>query len=203
MPAMGIANIMSISLYDYQKSAIDKLKSGSILCGGVGSGKSRTAIAYYFLKECEGQIKINGQGDFSEMKKPKDLYIITTPKKRDTLEWERECTPFMLSTKSGFSISGVKVVVDSWNNISKYTKIKKAFFIFDEQRVVGSGAWVKSFLKITRINHWILLTATPGDTWADYIPVFIAIGSTRIAQNFFIFMQYIINLQSIQKLRDL
>jgi hypothetical protein len=167
---------MAIELYDYQKVAIDKLKSGSILCGGVGSGKSRTAIAYYFLKECEGQIKVNGKGNFGEMNKPKDLYIITTAKKRDTLEWESECIPFMLSTKSELSLSGVKVTVDSWNNIKKYNKVYGAFFIFDEQRVVGSGAWVKSFLKITKKNHWILLTATPGDTWTDYIPVFVANG---------------------------
>jgi len=173
--AMVAVSVMAIELYDYQKETIDKLKSGSILCGGVGSGKSRTALAYYFLKECGGKIKINGKGEFSEMKKPKDLYIITTAKKRDTLEWERECAPFMLSTKSELSLSGVKVTVDSWNNISKYQRvIKDAFFIFDEQRLVGSGAWVKSFLKIARQNNWILLSATPGDTWNDYIPVFIA-----------------------------
>lgn len=172
---MVAVSVMAIELYDYQKETIDKLKSGSILCGGVGSGKSRTALAYYFLKECGGKIKINGKGEFSEMKKPKDLYIITTAKKRDTLEWERECAPFMLSTKSELSLSGVKVTVDSWNNISKYQRvIKDAFFIFDEQRLVGSGAWVKSFLKIARQNNWILLSATPGDTWNDYIPVFIA-----------------------------
>ncbi len=101
------------------------------------------------------------------MKKPKDLYIITTARKRDTLEWEQEYLPFNIQTK---------IVVDSWNNISKYVDIKNAFFIFDEQRVCGSGAWVKSFLTITKFNRWILLSATPGDTWSDYIPVFIANG---------------------------
>lgn len=167
---------MSIDLYDHQKLALDKLKSGSILRGGVGSGKSRTSIAYYFLRECGGKIKVNGEGDYAEMKTPKDLYIITTAKKRDSLEWERECLPFLISNKPELSISGVKVTVDSWNNISKYSGIKNSFFIFDEQRLVGSGAWVKAFLKITKHNNWLLLSATPGDTWTDYIPVFLANG---------------------------
>jgi hypothetical protein len=167
---------MAIELYEHQKLAVEQLKPGSILCGGVGSGKSRTAIAYYFLKSCKGKIKINGTGEFAEMKEPKDLYIITTAKKRDTLEWDGECTPFILSTKPGLSLGGVRVVVDSWNNIAKYVGVKNSFFIFDEQRLVGSGAWVKAFLKIAKANQWILLTATPGDTWTDYIPVFIANG---------------------------
>ena len=172
---MGLANTMAIELYENQIEALNKLKSGSILCGGVGSGKSRTSIAYY-IKSCKGTVKINGKGDFSEMKEPKDLYIITTAKKRDTLEWEEEFSPFLLSTKPGLSISGVNVIVDSWNNITKYSKVKNSFFIFDEQRLVGSGAWVKAFLKIVKLNKWILLSATPGDTWSDYIPMFIANG---------------------------
>lgn len=167
---------MAISLYDHQKIAIEKLRSGSILRGGVGSGKSRTSLAYYFFKECEGGIKTNGKGDFTLMKKPKDLYIITTARKRDTLDWEHECAPFALSKDRGSSFCNVKVAVDSWNNIGKYVDVKNAFFIFDEQRVVGSGAWVKSFLKITKNNRWILLSATPGDTWMDYVPVFVANG---------------------------
>lgn len=158
---------MSIDLYQHQLEAIDKLQSGSILVGGVGSGKSRTSLAYYFIKECGGEVKINGQGAFKEMKRPKPLYIITTAKKRDDLEWRHEALPFLLSDS---------VVIDSWNNIAKYVDVKNAFFIFDEQRLVGSGTWVKSFLKIARTNNWILLTATPGDTWNDYIPVFVANG---------------------------
>ncbi len=164
---------MAVELYEHQKLAVDTLLNGNILVGGVGSGKSRTALAYYYLKECEGKLRINGVGGYGPMVKPKDLYIITTARKRDTLEWEHECAPFLLTKDNKH---GVKVVVDSWNNISKYSQVKQAFFIFDEQRVVGSGAWVSAFLKITKNNRWILLSATPGDTWIDYIPVFIANG---------------------------
>lgn len=160
-------------LYDYQMDAVKKMTNGCILNGGVGSGKSRTSLYYYF-KEQGGSI----DPDYVPMKhKPKDLYIITTARKRDDLEWEGELVPFLISTHPDQNVFyGNKVVVDSWNNIKKYSDISGAFFIFDEQRVVGSGAWVKSFLKIARGNDWILLSATPGDTWSDYIPVFIANG---------------------------
>lgn len=163
---------MSIKLYNYQLDAIKRMQNGSILCGGVGSGKSRTSLAYYFIQE--GGIL----DPYSPMKgRPKDLYIITTARKRDTREWDGELVPFLLSTKPEENkLYGNKVVIDSWNNIGKYSEVKDAFFIFDEQRVVGSGAWVKSFLKIARGNNWILLSASPGDTWTDYIPVFIANG---------------------------
>ena len=154
---------MPVELYDHQRQALPKLKNGSILCGGVGSGKSRTALAYFYTKECDGDITT------LEIKKPCDLYIITTARKRDTFEWEAECEPFMFG-------NDVKITIDSWNNIGKYTNVFNSFFIFDEQRVVGSGAWVKAFLRITKMNRWILLSATPGDTWLDYIPVFIANG---------------------------
>ncbi|MBO5887509.1 MAG: DEAD/DEAH box helicase family protein [Bacteroidaceae bacterium] len=161
-----------ISLYDYQLDAVDRMRNGCILCGGVGSGKSRTSLAYYY-KEQGG---ILGTKDYVRMKKPRDLYIITTARKRDTLEWEGEFLPFMITTNPDVSIYDHKVVVDSWNNIQKYKDVYGAFFIFDEQRVVGSGAWVKAFLNIARKNRWILLSATPGDTWQDYIPVFVANG---------------------------
>ena len=166
---------MSIQLRDYQKDAIDRLQNGSILCGGVGSGKSRTSLAYYF-KECGGGWEEDGS--YIPMKKPKDLYIITTARKRDTKEWDIELCPFLMATDPSLSLYGdqMKVVIDSWNNIGKYKYIQDAFFIFDEQRVVGSGSWVKSFLKIAKFNDWILLSATPGDTWQDYIPVFVANG---------------------------
>lgn len=155
-----------MELYEHQRRAVAKLRSGSILCGGVGSGKSRTALAYYFCVVCGGEC----DGTYKPMANPKDLYIITTARKRDTLEWDEELVPFLLDKESP------KIVIDSWNNIKKYIQVKDAFFIFDEQRVVGSGSWVKSFLAITKMNKWILLSATPGDSWMDYIPVFIANG---------------------------
>lgn len=162
---------MGIGLYDYQLKAIEQMRNGCILCGGVGSGKSRTALGYYF--------KENGGGlgkDYIPMKKPQDLYIITTARKRDTLEWEGDMCPFLLSSNPDVNIYSNEVIVDSWNNIGKYKDVRNAFFIFDEQRLVGNGAWVKSFLTISKFNKWILLSATPGDSWSDYIPVFIANG---------------------------
>ena len=169
-----------IKLYDYQKEAIGRMNKGCILCGGVGSGKSRTALAYYFVV-CGGKINPN---KYVPMKLPKDLYIITTARKRDSLEWDEELSIFLLSKKPEANFYENKVVIDSWNNIAKYKEIKDAFFIFDEQRVVGKGAWVKSFLVIAKQNDWILLSATPGDTWTDYIPVFIANGFYRNRSEF-------------------
>ena len=168
---------MSIKLFDYQLKAVQQMKNGCILCGGVGSGKSLTALSYYYLQNGGDPSSLIG-GDYIPMDNPpKDLYIITTARKRDTLEWEGELSPFLLSTNPETNFyHNHKVVVDSWNNISKYVNVTGAFFIFDEQRVIGRGVWVKSFLKITKTNDWILLSATPGDTWQDYIPVFIANG---------------------------
>jgi len=161
-----------IELRDYQEDAINRMKNGCILNGDVGSGKSRTGLAYYF-KECGG----DWHNGYSPMTNPKDLYIITTARKRDTLEWEEELLPFLLSPYPETSYyKNTKVVIDSWNNIKKYQDVYGAFFIFDEQRVVGSGSWVKAFLKIARKNKWILLSATAGDTYMDYIPVFVANG---------------------------
>jgi hypothetical protein len=145
-----------------------------VLCGGVGSGKSITSIAYYYTRVCGGTI--SSDGGPLDLKTPTDLYIITTAAKRDTLDWQEECAKFSLSTDRAVSIYGIKVIVDSWNNVGKYVKVKDAFFIFDEQRVVGSGSWVMNFLKIVKNNQWILLSATPGDTWMDYIPAFVANG---------------------------
>src|SRR5574344_1597648 len=136
------------------------------------SGKSRTSLAYYY-KEQGGVL---GTKNYVRMKNPKNLYIITTARKRDTCEWEGELSNYLLSPNPKSNNYKNEVKIDSWNNIEKYSGITNSFFIFDEQRVVGSGAWVKAFLKITKSNKWILLSATPGDTWQDYIPVFIANG---------------------------
>ncbi len=157
-----------IELYDYQKDAVRRMKNGCILCGGVGSGKSRTALAYYYTTY---------GGDLSKPKKLKGappLYIITTARKRDTQEWEKELEPFDIHPK----------VIDSWNKIKDYREVEDGFFIFDEQRVVGYGTWAKSFIRIAKHNSWVLLSATPGDTWSDYIPVFIANGYFRNKSEF-------------------
>lgn len=188
---------MAIPLYDYQRTAIKKLRDGCILCGGVGTGKSRTSLAYYYTQ-------MGGDVDsktYSPMKKPLDLYIITTARKRDTLEWDQELIPFGIFTKHTMEDHGIdesvfftNVTIDSWNNIGKYRDVRNGFFIFDEQRVVGYGAWTKSFLKIARGNRWILLSATPGDTWSDYIPVFIANGffknKTEFIQNHVVYSRF-------------
>ena len=166
-------------LYDYQMDAVNKMRNGCILNGGVGSGKSRTSLYYYF-----SQMGGSKMPSYVPMKNPRDLYIITTARKRDTLEWEGELAPFLLSTNPDVNHYKNKVVVDSWNNIKKYSNVYGAFFIFDEQRVVGKGAWVKAFLKIAKKNKWILLSATPGDTWTDYIPVFLANGFYRTKTEF-------------------
>ena len=167
---------MGIGLYDYQIDAVKRMKNGCILNGGVGSGKSRTALAYYYLRNGGDPASLCGDNYIPMDDPPKDLYIITTARKRDTLEWDGDMGPFLLSTHTDVNLYCNKVVVDSWNNITKYKEVTGAFFIFDEDRVTGSGVWVKSFLKIAKSNEWIILSATPGDTWQDYIPVFLANG---------------------------
>lgn len=167
---------MEIKLYPEQIEAVSKMKNGCILCGGTGSGKTRTSLAYYH-QLMGGTLK-----PFTFMKNPIDIYIITSPKKRDSGDWEEEMNMFRLGVKDNFYKN--KVVVDSWNNIKKYIDIKGAFFIFDEQRVIGKGVWVHSFLKIAKNNQWILLSATPGDSWTDYVPVFLANGFYKSRSEF-------------------
>lgn len=170
-----------VKLYDYQLDAVNRMRNGCILCGGVGSGKSRTGLAYYYIKNGG---KVNTARYAKMRDPPQDLYIITTARKRDTAEWEEEMLPFLLTTDEKVAMYHHKVVVDSWNNVQKYVGAKDAFFIFDEQRVVGSGQWVSSFLKIAEKNDWILLSATPGDCWTDYIPVFVANGFYKDRSDF-------------------
>ena len=168
-----------VELAQHQIDALKKMHNGCILRGDVGSGKSRTSLAYYYISVCKGMVKVNNKGSLRKMESPRDLFIITTAKKRDDESWYDELAPFCITKNEIDNPSHVRVTVDSWNNIKKYVNIYGAFFIFDEQRVVGSGAWVKAFYKIAKKNQWILLTATPGDTWADYIPVFVANGFYR------------------------
>jgi hypothetical protein len=159
------------TLYPSQIDALNNLHNGCVLCSKVGSGKSITALAWYYINN-GGDIESE---DYVRMKNPKDLYIITTARKRDTREWEQDMIQFLFSANETKLYSS-KVVVDSWNNIKKYSDVSDAYFIFDEQRVIGKGEWVKAFYKITKKNKWILLSATPGDTWIDYIPLFVANG---------------------------
>lgn len=167
-------------LYDFQMEAVKKAFSGCIFNGGTGSGKSRTGLYFYF-KENGGWIDENG---YTPMKNPKDLYIITTAAKRDKLEWEEELLPFLINKDPELNYYNNKVVIDSWQNIKKYANVENSFFILDEDKVCGYGAWTKAFLKIAKNNDWIILSASPGDKFEDYIAVFIANGFYRNKTDF-------------------
>lgn len=160
-----------MDLQPHQQLAVDKMHNGCILNGDTGVGKGFTALAYYYTKVCGGVID-----DYFSMRTPTDVYVITTAKKRDAMDWQTDAAKLGISRVPEASVAGVTITVDSFNNLEKYTEVENAFFIFDEQRLVGSGAWSKAFIKIAKRNKWIMLTATPGDTWIDYIPVFVANG---------------------------
>lgn len=197
-------------LYDFQLRAVQNCRNGSILNGSVGSGKSRTGLFYYF-KENGGWIE---GSDYTPMKNPKDLYIITTAKKRDSLEWQQELAPFRLSVDLDTNFYKNEVVIDSWNNIKKYVDVKGAFFLLDEDRLNGTGAWVKAFLKIAKNNDWIVLSATPGDVWMDFWAVFVANGfyknKTEFQREHVVYSRYAkfpqieryLNTQRLERLRD-
>lgn len=177
---------MAIELKEHQLNALDSMHNGCILCGGVGSGKTRTALAYYYLKSSGVKESLDGSSEYIPMNDPpKDLYIITTAQTRDKLGWQSEMAAFLMSTDADTNLYSNTIVVDSWNNIQKYKDVTGSFFIFDEQRAVGSGVWTKTFIKIAKSNEWIMLSATPGDTWTDYIPVFIANGFFKNRTEFY------------------
>ena len=197
-------------LYDFQYEAVEKASNGSIFNGGTGTGKSRTGLYFYFKQQGGSYVG----SDYVPMKNPKDLYIITPALKRDKVEWAPELALFGLSTDPETNYYKNKVVIDSWNNIKKYTEIKGQFVIFDEDKVCGGGAWTKAFLKIAKNNDWIILSASPGDTWIDYWPVFVANGfyknKTEFIREHVVYSQYTkfpkveryLNTQRLMRLRD-
>lgn len=148
--------LTDISMYEYQLEAIDKLQSGMILWGNVGSGKSRTSL-YFYCKNYSN----------------KKLLIITTAQKRNNGEWLEECKVF-----------GLKPIIDSWNNIRKYEKYENCFIIFDEDHLTGYGAWSKTFIKMAKCNDWLVLTGTPGDNYSEFMTVFIAKGWYKNKRDF-------------------
>ncbi len=204
-------------LYEHQLKAIQQMHNGCILNGDVGSGKSRAAIAYYYLCNGGSIDFLKGSKKYIKMKNPKNLIIITTAQKRDKCEWDLELAYIYLSPNKDLNkFYSNNVIIDSWNNIPKYANTKNSFFILDEQRVIGGarGTWVKSFLKIAKANEWILLSATPGDTWKDYAPIFIANGFYKNFTDFnkqhVIFSPWVnypkidryINIERLIRLRD-
>ena len=167
-----------------QWQAIRNLDSGKILVGDVGSGKSRTALIWAYTRLMGGRVCVEGVSDWKAPTRPLDILVITTAKKRDSLDWEKEALDLGISTDRDLSLSGITIEVDSWNNLHKYEQREGMVVLFDEQRVVGYGAWTKAFLKVASKNYWILLSATPGEVWLDYLPVFMANGFYRNKSEF-------------------
>lgn len=180
---------MVVQLYPHQQKAVEELSDGKVLVGGVGTGKTITSLAYFYTKVMGGELNKP-----ETITNPMDLYIFTTARKRDELDWQRDAAKLSMSRDPEASIHGITVTVDSYNNIAKYKEIKGAFVILDEQRMVGTGTWVKSFIKIAKSNRWIMLSATPGDKWEDYIPLFIANGFvkniTEFRRNHIVYSSY-------------
>ncbi|WNN94406.1 DNA helicase [Gordonia phage EndAve] len=180
---------MVVQLYPHQQKAVEELSDGKVLVGGVGTGKTITSLVYFYTKVMGGELNKP-----ETITNPMDLYIFTTARKRDELDWQRDAAKLSMSRDPKASIHGITVTVDSYNNIAKYKEIKGAFVILDEQRMVGTGTWVKSFLKIAKSNRWIMLSATPGDKWEDYIPLFIANGFvkniTEFRRNHIVYSSY-------------
>lgn len=168
--------MVNLELYPSQIEALKKMHNGCVLVGGTGSGKSRTGLAYMYLNELKGGLQINGKGKWSPPKVKKDLYIITTARKRDSHDWDKEMLPFRLSTDISLSEGKIKVIVDSWNCIQKYVNVYGALFIFDEQKTTSGKKWSKAFIKIAKRNRWIMLSATPADNYNDLVSLFIANG---------------------------
>lgn len=172
-----------VEFHPEQLKAVSKLRNRAVLRADVGSGKSRIGL-YWYLRDCGGDVVANGHGEAKKPENPRPLYIITPAVKRDTLEWETELALFGMMVGEDGGWANAPIVVDSWHNIHKYTKVHGATFLFDEQKLVGSGKWVKSFYQIARKNRWIVMTATPGDDWKDYIPLFVANGFYRSKAEF-------------------
>lgn len=162
---------MTVELYPHQRKAVDALENGKVLWADPGAGKTLTALTYFYTKVCGGVLN-----DFTSMRTPRDIYVITTARKRDTMDWQTDAAKMSIGKERDASIEAIQLTVDSWNNIEKYKDVKDAFFIFDEQRAIGKGKWGTTFVRIAKKNQFIMLTATPGDTWLDYIPLFLANG---------------------------
>lgn len=180
---------MAVTLYPHQQRAVEQMKNGSVLVGGVGTGKTITSLVYFYTKVMGGELNKP-----QTITNPMDLYVFTTARKRDELDWQKDAAKLSISREREASIHGISVVVDSYNNIGKYVDVEGAFIILDEQKMVGSGAWTKAFIKIAKKNQWVMLSATPGDKWEDYIPLFVANGfvknRTEFKRNHIVYSSY-------------